>query len=140
MSRKTSVVKIEDLSGNRDSGKAFLVTEMSAYDAEKWALRAGFALMNAGVDIPELEDGVSMQNLAALGMKAMMDALQGVTYEQAEPLLNDMMECVQIIPDPSKADVVRSLIDSDIDEVSTRLKLRKAVWDLHVDFFTEGGQ
>ena len=29
----------------------------------------------------------------------------------------------------------RPLIEDDIEEVTTRLQLRKAVWNLHLDFF-----
>ena len=140
MSRKTATITIQGKEGNRDNGKVFLITEMSAHEAERWALRAGFALMNAGADIPELEEGIGMQELAALGLRVLMGALQGVSFEKAEPLLEDMMKCAQSIPDPNKPNVVRPLIESDIEEVSTRLKLRKEIWDLHVGFFIQGGQ
>ena len=138
--RKTATVTIQGDEKNRDTGKVFLITEMSAYDAERWALRAGFALMNSGADVPEFEDGASMADLAALGLKTLYSALQKVSYEQAEPLLADMMACVKIIPDQKNSGVNRDLIESDIEEVSTRLKLRKEVWSLHTSFFTVGGQ
>lgn len=135
--RKELVLVID--AKNRDQAKSFKITEMSADAAERWALRAGFALMNSGVDIPELEDGLSMADLAQLGLKSMLEAFSKLTYEQAAPLLDEMMACVEFIPDPSKPKVVRSLMSEDIEEVSTRLKLRKAVWDIHVDFFTNAG-
>jgi len=34
-----------------------------------------------------------------------------------------------------KLAVTRPLIETDIEEVATRLLLRRAVWDLHTDFF-----
>ena len=137
MPRKTSTLTID--ANNRDQGKTFLITEMSADQAERWALRAGFVLMNTGVDLPELDGGISMADLSQMGLQTLIGAFSKVSYDQAEPLLNEMLSCVQIIPDPNKKDVSRALIDSDIEEVSTRLKLRKAVWDLHVDFFTGDG-
>ena len=137
--RKTSTVTIEGGEKNRDTGKVFQVTEMSADAAERWALRAGFALMNTGIDIPELDGGASMADMAQIGLKTLMKAFSRMDYEQAEPLLNEMMACVQVIPDPAKPNIIRPLESVDIEEVSTRLTLRKAVWDLHVDFFTNAG-
>ena len=51
-----------------------------------------------------------------------------------------MMACVQIQPNPAKPEVVRGLVSDDIEEVITRLQLRKAVFDLHVDFSQAAAQ
>ena len=48
------------------------------------------------------------------------------------PLLDEMMGCIQYAP---SANIKRPLIEDDIEEVTTRLQLRKAVWNLHLDFF-----
>lgn len=117
-------------SAGRDAGKVFKLTEMSADDAERWAMRAFFALMNAGVEIPDDIAIMGLAGIAQIGIKA----LTKVQFEAAEPLLQDMMDCVQLIPDPSKPNVQRALIDGDIEEIQTRLQLRKAVFDLHVEF------
>ncbi len=130
--RKGIQYTVED--EGRDHGKVFKITEMAADDAERWALRAFFALMNAGIDIPDNIVEMGFAGIAQIGLQA----LGRVPYEAAEPLLADMMECVQIIPDPGKPNVVRALIESDIEEVMTRLKLRKAVFDLHTEFLKRG--
>ena len=129
--RKSSTITVTD---GRDAGKVFKLTEMSADAAERWAMRAFFALMNAGVDIPDDIASLGLAGVAQIGLKA----LTKVPFEAAEPLLQDMMDCVQIVPDPSKPNVVRTIIDGDIEEVSTRLQLRRAVFDLHVDFLKPG--
>lgn len=112
----------------RDKGKQFLITEMSATQAENWAIKAILAVGNAGIEIPE--------NLAAQGMAGLLAVgymnLLKIPFEAAKPLLDEMMGCVQIIPSQN---VKRSLIEDDIEEVSTRLALRKAIWNLHMDFF-----
>lgn len=131
--RKTETITIER--EGRDKGKQFKLTEMSAAQAERWALRAFFALANTGVELPEDMAESGMAGIAAVGLSA----LGKVPFEQAEPLLDEIMGCVQIVPDPSKPHVVRALIDEDIEEVATRLELRKAVWDLHTGFFSLGG-
>ena len=128
--RKTLTYTVTDQ--GRDSGKVFMLTEMSATEAEDWALQAFFAIMNAGVEIPDDVASMGFAGIAAIGLKA----LGKVPYYMAEPLLNKIMDCVKIIPDPSQPNVIRALIDSDIEEAATRLKLKKAVFDLHTSFFT----
>ena len=126
--RKTLRYTVTD--SGRDHGKVFLITEMSASDAEDWALRAFFALMNSGIDVPDEVADMGFAGIASVGLKA----LGKVEYSKAKPLFDDMMTCVQVMPDPAKPNVVRSLIDTDIEEVTTRLKLRSEVFKLHTDF------
>jgi hypothetical protein len=126
--RKTSTYT--ETAENRDKGKVFKIEEMSADAAEQWALRAFFAIMNAGIEIPDGIADMGFAGIATAGLKA----LGAVPYESAKPLLDEMMDCVQIIPDPSKPNVARALFPGDIEEVATRLKLRKAVFDLHIAF------
>jgi hypothetical protein len=116
----------------RDKGKLFLITEMSAARSESWATRILLALIGANVELPENFSELGMAGLAELGMRS----LSGLKWEVAEPLLAEMMECIQIIPDPSKTHVVRPLIDDDIEEVLTRINLRMEVWKLHMDFLS----
>lgn len=134
--RKTELIEILD-DKSRDFGKAFLITEMSAFAAERWAMRAGFALMNSGADFSELDgQAMSMQAFAKIGLAA----LAKIPFDLAEPLIADLMTCVQIIPDPQRIKVVRDIIESDIEEVSTLLRLKKEVWSLHVSFFIVADQ
>jgi len=130
MSRKTVTYKVT--AKGRDLGKVFLLTELSTADAEDWAMRAFFALMNSGVDIPDDVAEMGLAGIASIGL----GALGKIDYEKARPLLDKMMQCVQIIPDPSRPNVLRALDPTDIEEVATRLLLRKEVFALHVDFLT----
>jgi len=127
MARKQITVTIN--SEGRDQGKAFILTELSAYDAEEWAGRALFALMNAGVEVPANIAQAGLAGVAAMGLKA----IAKLPFDSAKPLLDKMMDCVQIQPSP---DVRRELISGDIEEVSTLLTLRQKVLGLHLDFFT----
>ena len=125
--RKTDKVAFGDDAG-RDRGKVYVITEMSAAQAEKWAIRALLALGHAGFAFPP--------DMAAAGMAAMalvgINSLLTVDWKEAEPLLDEMMTCVRI--KPSEAAEPRDLIPDDIEEVQTRALLRKAVFNLHVDF------
>jgi len=117
----------------RDTGKQFLITEMSASKAENWAFRVILAIGNAGIEIPE---GLAMQGMAGLMTIGYMNLLK-IPFESAKPLLDEMMTCVQIMP---STNVKRNLIEEDIEEVATRLQLRKSIWELHMDFFLEEKQ
>jgi hypothetical protein len=130
MARKTATVKIE--AKGRDQGKVFVLTELPTAESEEWAGRALFALMNAGVEIPDNIAEAGLAGLAAMGIQA----ITKLPFDAAKPLLDKMMECVKIQPSPT---VTRDLIPDDIEEVSTMLTLRKAIWNLHTDFFTTGG-
>jgi hypothetical protein len=139
MARKTKLVTIQH--DNRDKGKTFLVTEMHPIKGEKWATRALIAIARSGsAEMPpgfkeELE-GAGMAGIAALGARA----LTTVAFDEAEPLLDEMMQCVAYVPDTSKVDqmtqlpIVRPMVDGDIEEITTILFLRSEVIELHVGF------
>jgi len=130
MARKEATFTAES---GRDKGKQFHITEMSASQAESWAFRVLLAIGNAGIEVPE---GLAEQGMAGLMAVGYMNLLK-IPYEAAKPLLDEMMSCVQIVP---SAGIKRPLIEDDIEEVTTRLQLRKAVWNLHMDFFLDVGQ
>jgi len=134
MARKTLTYTVQD--NNRDKSKQFLITEMSAAQAENWAMRAILALIKDGVDMPEGFEHAGMAGMAEMGLRA----LQGLSWDMAEPLINEMMACVQYIPDPSKPHILRPIIDEDIEEVMTRVKLKIEVWNLHTDFLKAATQ
>jgi hypothetical protein len=126
MSRKTAVVTLED----GGIQKKFLITRMSAADTEDWALELFFALANSGIEIPDDIVEMGFAGVTQIGLSS----LGKISYEKAKPLLARMIDCVQFIPNPDDERVVRNLIDEDIDEVTTRFKLRKEVVSLHTDF------
>lgn len=128
MARSTINYTVQD--EGRDQGKTFVLTELPASCAEAWAMRAILALMAGGIEVPEGFERMGMSAMAEIGIKA----LSGLKWEVAEPLLEEMWACVQIMPDSSKPHVVRNLIEQDIEEIATRIKLRAEVWKLHVDF------
>lgn len=131
--RGTAKVTISD--EGRDKGKVFIITEMPASQSESWALRAILALMAGGVDLPEGFERMGMAGMAELGIKA----LAGLRWEVAEPLLAEMWQCVTIQPNPDDARIVRDLIEQDVEELATRIKLRAEVWNLHAGFLKAVG-
>jgi len=124
--RRTETVKITE---GRDAGKKFMITEMAAEAAEWWAFRALQAVAGSGAD---LDLQAPLAEMARQGIKA----LACVGPDQAKPLLDEMMSCVQIlVPATQKP---RPLLDGDIEDVKTRFMLRKAVMELHLGFSTGG--
>ena len=116
----------------RDTGKVFFIKEMSASAAEWWAIRAGLAMAKNGVSLPDNFSDMGMAGMAKVGL----EMVAKIPPDDARPLLDELMKCVQAVPNPGDQSVVRNLIEDDTEEVITRLKLRAEVFKLHVDFFT----
>lgn len=114
----------------RDLGKVFVITEMVPSRAEDWGFRAILSLMAGNVDLPDGFERLGMAGMAEIGLKG----LTKLKWEEAKPLLDEMWSCIQIMPDPKKSQIVRNLIEEDIEEVMTRVKLRAEVWKLHTGF------
>lgn len=132
MARKVKEITITGDADNRDAGKTFQITEMSAMAAERWATRAFLALARSGVEIPDDIAARGLQGVAALGWQA----LSGIAYHDAEPLLAEMLGCVQI----AEKHATRKLTEDDVEEIATYLTLRKEVFALHVDFSKLAGR
>lgn len=127
--RRIKDVVIE--AAGRDQGKTFRLTEMPAARGEKWATRAFLALAGSGVDLGQVPENAGMAGLAVLGIKA----LAAIKYEDAEPLLAEMMSCVKIVPNPQdNPNFVRDLVEDDIEEIATIVYLRSQIFELHTDF------
>lgn len=134
--RRTKQYLVE--SEGRDKGKRFLITEMSASKAESWAYRLILALANSNTELPEGFEKTGMAGLAQIGLRGLVR----LPWFVAEPLLKEMFECVQAMPDAKNLSTVRPLQagddggegDYDIQEVTTRMNLRLEIFKLHVDF------
>lgn len=71
--RKVKEIKIEN--DNRDRGKRFRITEMSAMAQERWATKAVCALLNSGLALPEgmtaedLQGASGLAKILSMGLK-----------------------------------------------------------------------
>jgi len=139
MARAHKIVTVD--AENRDRGKAFFLLEMPPRRGEKWAARAMLALGRAsnaeiGEDFREALADAGMAGLATLSLRA----FTALAWADAEPLLDEMLECVSVIPDVSRIDqttrlpLTRPLQDADIEEVTTLLTLRSEILELHLGF------
>jgi hypothetical protein len=133
MARKEITIMIAE--DGRDKGKQFRIREMDADKAEWWAIRTLLALGKANPDLGNAyEAGMGMAALAVAGLKSFMM----LHPEDAKPLLDEMMSCIDVLPDPKNPNVIRPLFPEDIEEVATRLKLRSEVFQLHTGFLLPG--
>ncbi len=114
-----------------EAKKKYLITEMSAVKAEKWAIRVLIALVNSGLDLTDEEAGGGMAGLSAVVNRgAFKFSGGGLSFAEIEPLLDEMLSCVQI----AEPKITRSLTEDDIEEVATVLLLRSEVLKLHTGF------
>ena len=117
----------------RDKGKTFLIAEMSAYDAERWAWQVVMALAAGGVDVGDIA-GAGMEQLAVIGINALFH----MPGEESWRLADELMKCVYVLPDPSNPMLRRKLTLDDIEETKTRLILKWEVFKLHTGFSLPG--
>lgn len=128
MALKTLVLTIAD--EGRDKGKRFLLTEMPAYRGIKWADKCLLAMAAAGATLPNGALGSGVLGLLAAGVTS----LSGLRYEVAEPLLDELMGCVQFMPTPT---LTFPLILGDgcqVEEVATFWTLRVEIFKLMTGF------
>lgn len=118
----------------RDKGKKFRITEMDAYRAEDWAMRALMAAIKSGADIGNIDAGAGMAGIAAIAAKS----LGVIDVTIARELRDELMSCVQYVgTSPGGQEMLRAVTPDDIEDVITLLAIRKAVLLLHIDFFIE---
>jgi hypothetical protein len=127
----------------RDDGKSFLITEMPAFQAEKWATRATLAL------IPRLTREISEEvaeqiavNPGMLPLERVGLLLGSIQFPETQALMDEIFEaCVQILPDPQRP-LPRAINlggSQDIFEVATLSYLRSEALSLHSNFTLAAG-
>jgi hypothetical protein len=131
--RKTEVVQAPGWCG-RDAGKTFVITEMSAVAAEKWAIGMFLCLKGTSAFIPAEAERWGMVGVARMGLNAFFAA--DVDAKKLEPLLDQMLTCIHMIRDPKAPDVVTPLRleFDDVNEVATLAWLRSEVLRVHTGF------
>ena len=133
---KTMVVRATH---GRDAKKLYQITEWPAARAEQWGIRALMAYNRGGGHLPvDQAFGRGMEGIVYLGIDTFLRGQ--MRAEEVQPILDELLECVKIIRDPSArgpdnrplaTDIVA---DSDIHEIATRMWLRSEVLFLHTDF------
>ena len=128
-------IDVEITAAGRDKGKIFRITEMDAFAAEKWAMKALIVLSPIIEIDPLLGWGGFVEVFTNPGLPStILKNLSKIAFSDAEPLLNEMMSCVEILPMPGRNDIKRRLMPGDVREVATIFKLRMEVIKLQLGF------
>lgn len=128
MSLKSKTITIE---GGRDNGKKFKITEMPAAKIDNWSMRVLLALAGAGIEVSEANEG--MMGLA----KVAFSALGKIPPETALPLLDELLNCVEFIPEGGEPRPL-DLNLGDVEDFKNLWMFRKEVFNLHIDFLQQG--
>lgn len=129
--RKSEPVKASASFG-RDAGKIYIITEWPSAVAEKWAARLFVALKGTKGEVPPEIMQMGMLAVAWRGLNSFLAA--DVDVDKLIPLMDEMWECVQVVRDDKRPDIIANLIDIDIEEVRTRLWLRGEIVRVHTGF------
>lgn len=115
----------------RDHGKKFVVTEMDPRAGYRWASRLLFAILNSGGDVsPEILNA-GLAGVARMGIAAALK----IPHDVAEPLMDDLLGCVEVLTDNG---LQRQIMSGDIEEILTIFRLQVAAWNLHIEPFMRG--
>lgn len=116
---------------NRDKGVTFRIKEMPAVQAERWARRAIYAMLQGGFkpDQIEIDPKLGMAALAYLPI----EALARMEPELGDQLMDEMLQtCVKVV---RGGNMEMDLLPGEPAEVGTLVYLRAKVVELHSGFF-----
>lgn len=119
--------------GERDAGKMFKISEWPAATIERWGLRMVIVLKGTTAQIPEEFAPLGPIAVAIRGINSFLAS--DVDPDKLIPLLDQLLECVEIIRDKTRPDIATPIVSGDdIEEVVTRGWLRSEVLRLHTNF------
>ncbi len=124
-----------------DRGKEliFKIREMPASKLEKWLMKAVLLIAQSREKNTNLSENDESQisTFAHLFASNKLELLLELNFEKAEPLLDELLTCVQRKVDSALIAVTPDNIDTFIDDVETLFRLRLEVLKLNLDFFTQ---
>lgn len=122
---------------NRDKGKEFIITEMSAWDADELAQDVFRAMGDSGFSaIPPDVIAMGCAGLATVGLSVLSAASPDVSRHLRDRLL----QTVQIVISHEGGRQVRQVKPIDFEEVSTIRTLMDQVFKVNFDFLTIAGE
>ena len=125
--RKEKEIKIET---GRDAGKVFKITEMSAFQMDKWATKALLVLGKSK------KGGIL--SIGSMSLEDLLSSLSDVDYEKAEPLLQELLDCCYFKKDNTLVQLKKDFVDSVVEDWTTLFKLRLEALTLCVGFLEQG--
>jgi len=139
LARKSEIVVVPADWGARDAGKHFLITEWPSDKALKWGVKAMLAYNRNAGEMPTTDIlGTGWEGIFFIGVQTFLRGR--MQADEVIPLLDELMECVQIVRDPKAKDaatgkpIAHALLPDDIQEPKTQAWLRSEVLRLHTNF------
>ena len=114
----------------RDTGKKFKITEMPAYQMERWAIRALGAIGKSQAG--------GVMALASMGLQDVLNAFATADFEKTEPLMNELMECCYFIKGDTTVQLKKEFVDGVVEEWATLLRLKMEALKLNLGFLEQG--
>lgn len=114
-----------------DKGKVFVITRMSAFQADQWARRLIKAIARTGKEVSE--DHI---NMGILGLTGITLSIYGRLEDDiTERSLNELLSCVKIIRDPRLSNMPpMEIMEEDFEDPKTLQKIYEEAFKLNVDF------
>lgn len=143
MARKKEMIEVPDASYGRDYApkrKTFLITEWPAERFLKWLIKAGLAYNRDAGEMPLTNAfGAGVEGIIFLFAQTMLRGK--MREEEVSPVLDELLDCVQIVRDPSANDIAtgmpvafKLMPNEDIEEIKTAAWLRSEVLRVHTNF------
>lgn len=131
MARQTKEVTLKD----RDTTYVFAVREMPATKLEAWIMRALLVLSRSGFN--GLPEGANLQNAVQTLLASesgLMALIAGLDYEEAKPLLDEMLECCYRKIGGVEERCTLETVEGYIEDVKTLFILRMEAIKLNLGF------
>ncbi|HIA5714183.1 TPA: hypothetical protein ACWQQG_000945 [Yersinia enterocolitica] len=131
MSRKKITYTVED--EGRDKGKEFIITEMSAWDAEELSEEIYRAMGHGEFNsLPADVVAMGVAGLATVGVSVLAAAPASVS----RPISDRILSTVEIVITNEGKDITRSIKPIDFEEISTIRTLKDKVFELNFGFLS----
>jgi hypothetical protein len=120
----------------RDNGGVFMITEMPAFQATDWFIRAMQLMVRAGLDVPPHIFQMGAAGFMTMGLGAVLGGLGKAPYGDVKPLLDELLTCVTTYQPPGAVQPLASwpVIQTQIEEPATILQLHEEIVSLHLGF------
>ena len=134
MARRTATVQVTR--EGRDKGGVLTLTEMPAYQATEWFVRAMQLLARSGADLPPNIMDMGAAGFVAVGIGTVLTGLGKAPWFEVKPLLDELLTCISSYQPPGGAVPLTgwNVIKGQIEEPSTILQIHEEVVSLHLGF------
>lgn len=143
--RREKRVTIQD----RGRNLTFVICEMASTQLESWVIRCLLLFVKAGIGsgignsaglekmAQEVREGNYEQAMSYISTQGLSALLSKVNYEDAAPLLDELLGCCSRVVDGITQPCTDGTIDSYVFDFRTIFKLRVEAFKLNCGFFME---